>query len=228
MKAMLLRFLENHVLFTTFNISLTSCTWPHKYNHMHIMNTHISSAVLYHLEHSTFCFHHCSPSSAFSHVIFEKYDYNQCTRALSLCDPENLHRLHAFSLFHLYFSLRYISQLHTAVFFPTNQQFNSVFSRPSLQGFSWKKNRLTNQTVSLFTYSYFILYYILKKTLIYPMSLSFLLSVKSINLYIVYFVKSPYCCSHYWIAMQSCCFFSCVTIGINSPLLCSVDCTVCK
>lgn len=78
MKAMLLHFLENHVLFTTFFTSL-SALYADRVGLINtiicysIMNTQLSSAVLYHLEHSTFCVSSTvPPSSAISHVIFEK------------------------------------------------------------------------------------------------------------------------------------------------------------
>lgn len=133
MKAMLLRSLENHVLFTTSYISLSAlyadCTWPHKYKHMHIMNTHISSAVLYHLEHSTLCVSTTVPPPQPFLMSFLK------NKSVAIASVQSrsviqkiLHRLHAFSLFHLHFSsLRYISQLHTAVFFPQFSTSSSCF-----------------------------------------------------------------------------------------------------
>lgn len=79
----------------------------------------------------------------------------------------------------------------------SNSMFGAVISCRDSAG----KTGLTRQNVFTFYSSYFILYYTLKKTLIYPTSFLIftILSVKSITLYIVKLVKSQCYCSHCWI-----------------------------
>lgn len=160
---------------------LTRLAWPHKYIHMLQYHEHtFAQLFFFRLEHSTFCVSTTALlPQAFLVSLLKKRPQRVRTHAISPSDQmiqKRLHWLYMTSFSSPIFPLCTTSHGSICFFHSLAIQQCSELSFP--ERFKLDKFRLTSQTVSLFKgFTYFILYYILKKWLSYPTSFSFLQSI---------------------------------------------------